>query len=170
MCRGRIVCCSIPSWQKGFGIRLAVSRGYIFMTSKCILTSPQVVEGLVKIGKRLGVEYRFTTPIQRILLSPDGSSFTADIVICNANLVYAYNNLLPSSSTATSLSTRKASCSGISFYWSLTAPDPALKAETSSSTTPTAPASMLSSKSTSSPPNPPSTSTSPLVSTPQLHH
>ncbi|KAF2807436.1 phytoene desaturase [Mytilinidion resinicola] len=99
----------------------------------------KVIEGLVNIGRRLGVEYLLSTPISRILLSsdsrtatgvvlPDGSTLTADIVVCNADLVYAYNNLLPPTSESTSLSTRKASCSSISFYWSLSTLVPALTA------------------------------------------
>ncbi|KAF2489053.1 phytoene desaturase [Lophium mytilinum] len=99
----------------------------------------KVVEGLVNIGKKLGVEYLLSTPISRIRLSPDGrtatgvvlldgSTLTADIVICNADLVYAYNNLLHCTSESASLSTRKASCSSISFYWSLSTQVPALTA------------------------------------------
>jgi phytoene desaturase (3,4-didehydrolycopene-forming) len=54
-----------------------------------------------------------------VVLEDSGETLTADIVICNADLVYAYNNLLPQSSYATSLTKRKASCSSISFYWAL---------------------------------------------------
>jgi len=93
----------------------------------------------VNIGKRLGVEYRLSTPITRIQLSPDGRRATgvelvdgktlnADLIICNADLIYAYNNLLPSTSYAKSLATRKTSCSSISFYWALSRQVPELKA------------------------------------------
>ncbi|KAF1983868.1 phytoene desaturase [Aulographum hederae CBS 113979] len=122
----------------------------------------KVVEALVKVGERLGVEYRLSTPISRILLSDDrkraigvlldsGEIMEADVVICNADLVYAYNNLLPftpsdstpskstpqaptppnkppSSSYAASLSSRSSSCSSISFYWSLSTTIPSLTA------------------------------------------
>lgn len=85
---------------------------------------------MVNIGKRKGVSYRLNTSISQIKLSEDGrratgvvldtyETLTADLVICNADLVYAYNNLLPSTSYATSLSKREASCSSISFYWAL---------------------------------------------------
>jgi len=50
----------------------------------------------------------------------------ADIVVVNADLVYAYNNLFPKSKVsksttnyAKSLQKRDGSCSSISFYWSL---------------------------------------------------
>lgn len=53
---------------------------------------------------------------------------TADIVICNADLVYAYNNLLPTTSYAKSLAKRETSCSSISFYWALDRVVPELSA------------------------------------------
>ena len=90
----------------------------------------KIVEGLVNIGKRLGVDYRLATPVAHVKLSAngrkaegvqlmDGTTLEADLVICNADLIYAYNNLLPSSTYAKSLSTRKTSCSSISFYWGI---------------------------------------------------
>ena len=89
-----------------------------------------VLDALVKIGQRLGVEYRLSTGVSQVKLSSDGKraegvtlsngeELSADIVVVNADLVYAYNNLLPSSSKATSLSKKDASCSSISFYWAL---------------------------------------------------
>ncbi|ORY05471.1 hypothetical protein BCR34DRAFT_571923 [Clohesyomyces aquaticus] len=90
----------------------------------------KIVEALVSIGQRHGAKYLLNTPISQIALSPDGktatgvllpsgSILTADIIICNADLIYTYNNLLPSTPYATSLSKREASCSSISFYWAL---------------------------------------------------
>jgi phytoene desaturase (3,4-didehydrolycopene-forming) len=100
-----------------------------------------VVEALINIGSRLGVEYQFNSPIKEIQLSDDGKraigvSFqdpnrppiSADLVICNADLTYAYNNLLPSSSYAKSLTKRETSCSSISFYWALDKQFPELTA------------------------------------------
>ena len=89
-----------------------------------------VMDALVKVGKRMGVEYRLSTSVSRVNLSSDGKraegvtlsngdKLSADIVVINADLVYAYNNLLPSSSKATSLSKKDSSCSSISFYWAL---------------------------------------------------
>jgi phytoene desaturase (3,4-didehydrolycopene-forming) len=90
----------------------------------------RVIEALVEVGQRLGVEYRLNTPVSRILLSQDGSSamgvelesgesLEAEIVVNNSDLVYAYNHLLPTSPYARSLSERPTSCSSISFYWGL---------------------------------------------------
>ncbi|CBX94997.1 similar to Phytoene dehydrogenase (Phytoene desaturase) [Plenodomus lingam JN3] len=99
----------------------------------------KVVEALVNIGQRLGVDYKFNTPISQIQLSDDqkratgvilqdGTVLTADTVICNADLPYAYNHLLPASSFARALLKRKASCSSISFYWALDQQFPQLTA------------------------------------------
>ena len=90
----------------------------------------KIVEALVKIGERLGVTYRLSTPVSSIALDSESKRATgvtlsngemvgADVVIINTDLVYAYNNLLPPSSQAVSLQKRHASCSSISFYWAM---------------------------------------------------
>ncbi|KFH42759.1 Phytoene desaturase-like protein [Hapsidospora chrysogenum ATCC 11550] len=94
----------------------------------------KVVDALVRIGQSFGVEYRLSTPVARVLTSPDGKKATgvllesgeelsADIVVLNADLVYSYGNLLPRSpaieNRTRSLQKKEASCSSISFYWSM---------------------------------------------------
>ena len=90
----------------------------------------RVIQALVDVGERLGVRYRLSTPVKSITLSPKnrcatgvtletGETISADVVLINADLVYAYNNLLPPSSIAKSLKARPASCSSISFYWAM---------------------------------------------------
>ena len=90
----------------------------------------RVVAALVRVGERYGVNYRLSTSVSSIQLSSNsrratgvildnGEVISADIVVINADLVYAYNNLLPHSSKATSLQKRPASCSSISFYWAM---------------------------------------------------
>ncbi|EUC47914.1 hypothetical protein COCMIDRAFT_88940 [Bipolaris oryzae ATCC 44560] len=101
----------------------------------------KVIEKLVDVGQRLGVEYMFDSPISKITLSEEGkratgiefedkskAPLTADIVVCNADLTYAYNHLLPASSMSRSLLKREASCSSISFYWALDRQFPELSA------------------------------------------
>ncbi|KAF3768752.1 hypothetical protein M406DRAFT_337117 [Cryphonectria parasitica EP155] len=132
-----------------------------------------VLARLVGVGVRLGVNYRLSSPVKRILTSPDGQTATgvmlesgeavlADTVVVNADLVYAYSNLFPGgsgtndakeedtlkstasspssysataaaaaatkaiSTYAKSLRKRDASCSSISFYWSLSRKVPEL--------------------------------------------
>ncbi|GAM82343.1 hypothetical protein ANO11243_003220 [Dothideomycetidae sp. 11243] len=99
----------------------------------------KVIQALVAVGKRLGVQYRFSCSVEKILLSAEGSSaigvqlssgetLKADVVINNSDLVYAYNNLLPKTLYAQSLSQRPTSCSSISFYWALDRKVPQLAA------------------------------------------
>ncbi|TVY55614.1 Phytoene desaturase, partial [Lachnellula suecica] len=96
-----------------------------------------VVAALVRICERLGVSIRLNTPVSKVLTSPDGKTavgiltesgetLTADLVLINADLVYAYSNLLPPSSYSKSLQKRDGSCSSISFYWSLSQKVPEL--------------------------------------------
>ncbi|KAB8356685.1 hypothetical protein FH972_024261 [Carpinus fangiana] len=98
----------------------------------------RIVEAIVGIAERSGVEFRFKAPIASIKLSPDnktatgvvlesGEELIADVIVNNSDLVYAYNNLLPPSSHAKSLSKREGSCSSISFYWALDTIVPELK-------------------------------------------
>ncbi|KAL5381730.1 hypothetical protein DPSP01_006917 [Paraphaeosphaeria sporulosa] len=92
----------------------------------------KVVDALVKLGERRGVKYQLNTLVSHIqvqdcskgptatgVVLANGEVLEADRVICNADLIYSYNNLLPPTSYATSLSKREASCSSISFYWAL---------------------------------------------------
>ncbi|XXH05870.1 hypothetical protein Hte_012311 [Hypoxylon texense] len=93
-----------------------------------------VLDALVKVGERLGVEYRLNTPVRQVLTHGDGKTakgvqlesgevLDADVVVVNADLVYAYSNLLPQTPSiqkySKSLRKKDSSCSSISFYWSL---------------------------------------------------
>lgn len=86
-----------------------------------------ILDALVKVGERFGVDYRFSTPVSQVNIDPrsgratgvkleNGENLNADVVVVNADLVYAYNKLLPESSKAKSLSKKDASCASISFY------------------------------------------------------
>ncbi|ORY67323.1 uncharacterized protein BCR38DRAFT_407306 [Pseudomassariella vexata] len=101
-----------------------------------------VLDALVKVGERLSVEYRLNTPVKQLLTTSDGKTakgvilesdeiIEADVVVVNADLVYAYNNLFPQTSPikshGRSLRERDSSCSSISFYWSLDRKVPELK-------------------------------------------
>lgn len=97
----------------------------------------RVIEALVEVGKRFGVEYRLNTTVSEIMLDmygtqargvrlSDDTVLDADVVVNNSDLVYAYNNLLPSSPYAKALAQRPASCSSISFYWGLSKQVPEL--------------------------------------------
>ncbi|KAI0125158.1 phytoene desaturase [Xylariales sp. AK1849] len=93
-----------------------------------------VLQALVNVAERFGVEFRLNTPVKQVLTLPDGKTakgvllesgerLEADVVVVNADLVYAYSNLFPQTPTIESFSKnlrdRDGSCSSISFYWSL---------------------------------------------------
>ncbi|KAK6818833.1 phytoene desaturase [Apiospora arundinis] len=93
-----------------------------------------VLAALVRVAERLGVEFRLDTAVSEVLTAADGKTangvrlasgerMDADVVVVNADLVYAYSNLFPQTAAtkkfASSLRERAGSCSSISFYWSL---------------------------------------------------
>lgn len=88
------------------------------------------MDALVKVGERFGVDYRFNAPVAEVIIDErnkratgvkleNGETLNADIILMNADLVYAYKNLLPPSSMATSLDKKPSSCASISFYWAM---------------------------------------------------
>ncbi|BFZ58014.1 hypothetical protein PYCC9005_005072 [Savitreella phatthalungensis] len=87
-----------------------------------------VVQSLEKIAKKHGADFRYNSEVKRIVTEgkvtkgcelTDGTFVEADIVICNADLLYAYNELLPESSYGKSLDKKNLTSSSISFYWGL---------------------------------------------------
>lgn len=99
----------------------------------------KILDALVKVGERFGVEYRFNTSVTEVIVDDrnqratgvrleNGETLKADIVLMNADLVYAYKNLLPSSSKATALDKKPSSCASISFYWAMDTIIPQLNA------------------------------------------
>jgi phytoene desaturase (3,4-didehydrolycopene-forming) len=98
-----------------------------------------VVAALVRICEQLGVDIRLNMSVASVLTTPDGRTttgvqlasgekLTADLVIINADLVYAYNNLFhTTTSYAQSLERRAGSRSSISFCWALSQQIPELK-------------------------------------------
>lgn len=98
----------------------------------------KVIEALEKIAtKKFGARFHYNTNIKKILIDDgnvargvqfdDGREVTADIVVCNADLVYAYNKLLPASKYGRNLGENAAlTSSSISFYWGLSTQVPEL--------------------------------------------
>jgi phytoene desaturase (3,4-didehydrolycopene-forming) len=99
-----------------------------------------IVAAIVRVCERLGVDIKLNSCVKSITTTADGKKttgvelisgekLTADVVIINADLVYAYNNLFPSSTSmsyAKSLQKRAGSCSSISFYWAVSQQIPEL--------------------------------------------
>lgn len=99
----------------------------------------KILDALVKVGQRFGVDYRFNNAVSEVIIDDrsqkatgvrleNGETLHADIILVNADLVYAYKNLLPPSATATSLDKRPGSCASISFYWAMDSMIPQLQA------------------------------------------
>jgi phytoene desaturase (3,4-didehydrolycopene-forming) len=88
----------------------------------------KVIEALYQISTNNGAKYILSAEVEKIttlgnkvtgVKLADGRSIEAPIVICNEDLVTAYNNLLPPTSYAKRLKNRPQSCSSVSFYWGL---------------------------------------------------
>lgn len=91
----------------------------------------KVVEALESIAtKKFGAEFKYNVNVEKIVVDRhkvakgvrfhDGSIDYADIVVCNADLIYAYNHLLPKTAYAKKLSeTASLTSSSISFYWGM---------------------------------------------------
>lgn len=99
---------------------------------------PQALES---ITKKNGGRILYSSPVKRILISSSrtqasspfqkqeeeaegveletGEKIYADAIISNADLVWTYQNLLPTSHYSKSLERSKLTCSSISFYWAI---------------------------------------------------
>jgi phytoene desaturase len=85
-----------------------------------------VVDALMAIARKAGVEFLFNTAVERIevgrtrtrgVILEDGRRLEADAVLANADLPYVYRDLLPDDGRAGQLSRKQFSCSVISFFW-----------------------------------------------------
>jgi phytoene desaturase len=91
----------------------------------------RIVEELVEIAVRAGVEFIYDTPVERIEV--DGARATAvvlagdrrheaAVIVANADLPYVYRKLLPHDAYADRINRKHFSCSVISFFWGLDRP------------------------------------------------
>lgn len=91
----------------------------------------KVIEALEKIAtKKFDAKFQYNANVERIIVDKnnvakgvrfdDGTEDYADIIVCNADLVYAYNHLLPKTNYGARLGEKAAlTSSSISFYWGL---------------------------------------------------
>lgn len=98
----------------------------------------KVIEALEKIAtKKFGAKFMYNKNVNTIIVDSenvargirfdDGTEDYADIIVCNADLVYAYNHLLPKTNYGKSLGENAAlTSSSISFYWGLSCKIPEL--------------------------------------------
>lgn len=88
----------------------------------------RVIESLAIIAKRLGVEFLYGTPVDRITTKgriatgvtlADGHHLPAGVVVANADLSYVYRSLLPADGGFKKLARKRYGCSVLIFYWGL---------------------------------------------------
>jgi phytoene desaturase len=98
-----------------------------------------VVEALMDIAQRSGVEFVLGTAVDRIeiegrrasgVLLEDGRRLKADVIVANADLPYVYQDLLPDAADAERLAHKRFSCSVVSFFWGVDKTYPALQPHT----------------------------------------
>ncbi|HEY4691414.1 MAG TPA: phytoene desaturase family protein [Anaerolineae bacterium] len=86
----------------------------------------RVIESLASIAEANGVQFVYNAPVKAIeiegdhatgVVLQDGVRLSADVVIANADLPYAYRHLLPDAAEADRLERLKYTCSAIVFYW-----------------------------------------------------
>jgi phytoene desaturase len=87
-----------------------------------------VVEALKTIAEKNGVTFRFTAPVEKILVDGNratgvalagGEVIRADLVVANADLGYVYRCLLPTDATAQRIGRMEYGCSTVTFYWGI---------------------------------------------------
>jgi phytoene desaturase len=85
-----------------------------------------VVEALMELARRAGVEFEFNASVARIevnggqaggVVLSDGRTLKSDTVLANADLPYVYTDLLPADGQAEQLERKRFSCSVVSFFW-----------------------------------------------------
>jgi phytoene desaturase len=90
----------------------------------------QLVEALVALAHKAGVEFRFNSTVEKVLIDTDdahgiivdGHRHEADAVLANADLTYACESLLPQNGHQEKAARRRHSCSVISFFWGVDRP------------------------------------------------
>ncbi|MBI5031235.1 MAG: phytoene desaturase [Chloroflexi bacterium] len=86
----------------------------------------RVIESLESIAKARGVQFIYNAPVTKIqvdqdratgIVLRDDSQLNADVIVTNADLPYAYRDLLPDEGAAKRLEKLKYTSSAIMFYW-----------------------------------------------------
>ena len=88
------------------------------------------IQKLETIAKNFGARFLYSSPVRSSDLDPttnmatgvtleNGTHLDADVVVCNADLVTAYNKLLPPTNYAKRLGKEPHTSSTFSFYWGM---------------------------------------------------
>lgn len=85
-----------------------------------------IVEALVELAHRAGVEFQFGASVDRIevigneaqgIVLRDSRHIKCDVLLANADLPYVYRYLLPHDPESERLAHKRFSCSVVSFFW-----------------------------------------------------
>jgi phytoene desaturase len=86
----------------------------------------QGIRSLTAIAEKVGVKFIYNSPVKKINVSrskvdsvttEDGSTYSADVFVGNADLPYIYQDLLPDVAAGKALDKKLYTCSSIMFYW-----------------------------------------------------
>lgn len=86
-----------------------------------------ITNGLYKLGKDIGIQYHFSTPVREIMVRngkacgvrTDTGIFEYDVVISNMDVYNSYQKLLPHARKPRKTLDQPKSSSGIIFYWGI---------------------------------------------------
>ena len=86
-----------------------------------------ITQALYKLAVKLGVQFHFNTPVQRIIHSngkvegveAGGKLYPATIVVSNSDVYFTYKNLLNDDRKATETLKQERSSSALIFYWGI---------------------------------------------------
>ena len=96
----------------------------------------RIIESLTAIAEKNGVRFIYNAPVERIehdgkrataIALKDGRKLAADVIVVNADLPYAYRELLKDAGQARKLDRKKYTCSAIMFYWGVDQVYPQIK-------------------------------------------
>ena len=96
----------------------------------------RIIESLTAMAEKNGVRFLYNAPVERIehdgqratgIVLKDGRKLEADVIVVNADLPYAYRELLRDEAEAQKLDRKKFTCSAIMFYWGVDKVYPQIK-------------------------------------------
>ncbi|MEL6355373.1 MAG: phytoene desaturase family protein, partial [Bacteroidota bacterium] len=106
----------IPHFEHHFGAYLPNGGMY------------DISQSIYQLGQRLGVQYHFHTPVEEILTVEqkasgirlaNGKQLSFDRVVCNMDVFFAYDRLLPQAKRPERTLRQQKSTSAIIFYWGI---------------------------------------------------
>jgi phytoene dehydrogenase-like protein len=116
---------SVTTWQVRPVLSCHCCSSSVIFLRRASAACAGVIESLTAIAERLGVRFMYDAPAERIehdgkratgVVLKDGRKLEADVIVVNADLPYAYRELLKDEREARKLDKKKFTCSAIMFY------------------------------------------------------